>query len=130
MSAAEAAAIQSHWNANVKPKLQEIGDTLFVEYFAAHPEDLSHFKKFSSCSGPAYQAQTLAVMEYLDKVVAGLGTNGGDLMKAKAVDHDPRGIGKPEFGRMFAFLPGFMEKHGGPGAAWKAGGEKLLAAMY
>eukprot|EP01069_Polyplicarium_translucidae_P006756 Polyplicarium_translucidae@DN3015_c0_g1_i1.p1 len=132
----QAKEIQAHWNANVADKLQKVGNTLFQEFFAANPGDQKLFKKFAGVanadlpSNAAFNAQTLAVMNYLAKVVAGLGGNAKDLMKAQVAPHKPRNVGKAEFKRMFDFLPGFMERHGGPGAAWTAGGVALLAAMY
>jgi hypothetical protein len=138
VSGADIKAIQGHWNANVHSNLQGVGNALFVAYFAAHPGDQALFKKFANVAAKdlpgnaAFNHQTLAVMSYLDKVVAGLGTNCAQLMKDQVAPHKARHIGVDKFASMFAFLPGFMGDHGADGAcvnAWKNAGAALVAAM-
>ena len=136
VSGAQAAAIQGHWNSKVQPNMQAVGNALFLKYFAANPADKAHFKKFASVpdSGLAgnadFNAQTLVVMQYFDKMVAGLTSNAADLMKAQVAPHKARNVGAPEFGRMLNFIPGFIGENGGDGAcvdAWKAAGAELLS---
>lgn len=97
-SAAQAAAIGGHWNSKVKPNMQAVGNALFLKYFAANPGDKAHFKKFSSVAdgdlpgNAAFNAQTLAVMQYFDKIVAGATSNAADLMKAQVAPHAARGV--------------------------------------
>ena len=83
-----------------------------LRYFTANPGDQAHFKKFAGVGigdlpgNAAFNAQTKAVMEFLDKLVAGLGSNAGDLMAAQKAPHAARGVGLAEFGvsRIIHFL--------------------------
>ena len=138
VSAAEVSAIQGHWNANVKPNLQAVANALFVSYFTANPGDQALFKSFAGVpigqlSGNAdFNKQTLAVVSYVDKVVAGLGGNANQLMKDQVEPHKARNISIDTINKMFVFLPGFIGKNGGDAAcvaAWKAAGAELYSAM-
>ena len=98
VSGGEASAIQGHWNGKVKPNLQAVGNALFVKYFTANPGDQALFKSFAGVgvgdlpSNAAFNKQTLAVMNYMDKVVAGMGSNAAQLMKDQVAPHTARGI--------------------------------------
>ena len=115
--------------------MQAVGNALFVKYFTKNPGDQAHFKKFAGVGvgdlpgNAAFNAQTLVVLEFLDKLVAGLGSNAGDLMAAQKAPHTARGVGMPEFKRMFDFIPGFMAENGGDADAWKAACGALEAAL-
>ena len=71
---------------------------VWCRYFTANPRDQGFFKAFSDVGvgdlsgNGAFNAQTLVVMQYLDKVVAGLGSNAGQLMKDKVPSHNARGV--------------------------------------
>lgn len=138
VSGAQASAIQGHWNSKVKANMQAVGNALFVKYFTANPGDQAFFKAFAGVGvgdlpgNSAFNAQTMAVMQYMDKIVAGMGSNHVQLMQAKKADHAARGVDGSYFKKMFDFLPGFIGENGGDGAcvdAWKAAGAELSAAM-
>lgn len=135
VSGAQVSAIQGHWNSKVKPNMQAVANALFVKYFTANPGDQAHFKKFAGVGigdlpGNAdFNAQTLAVFQFLDKLVGALGSNATDLMAAQKAPHTARGVGAAEFGRMFDFIPGFIGENGGDAGAWKAACAALMASV-
>ena len=66
----------------------------YYSFFAAHPEQQAKFPKFASAKNlsgnAAFHAQTLAVTQYLDKMVKG---DAVGLFKAKVADHAGRNVG-------------------------------------
>nr|AAA74446.1 F-I hemoglobin [Urechis caupo] len=124
LTAAQIKAIQDHWFLNIKGCLQAAADSIFFKYLTAYPGDLAFFHKFSSVPlyglrwNPAYKAQTLTVINYLDKVVDALGGNAGALMKAKVPSHDAIALGGNAGALMKAKVPshdamGITPKHFG-----------------
>nr|1ITH_A Chain A, Hemoglobin (cyano Met) [Urechis caupo]1ITH_B Chain B, Hemoglobin (cyano Met) [Urechis caupo] len=139
LTAAQIKAIQDHWFLNIKGCLQAAADSIFFKYLTAYPGDLAFFHKFSSVplyglrSNPAYKAQTLTVINYLDKVVDALGGNAGALMKAKVPSHDAMGITPKHFGQLLKLVGGvFQEEFSADPttvAAWGDAAGVLVAAM-
>mgnify|MGYP003574490043 FL=1 len=111
-------------------KLQATGDAFFLAFFAAHPEEQAHFKKFAgvkNLSGnAAFHAQTLAVFQYLDKMVKG---DAVALFKAKVADHKGRSMGAHSWSNVLSFLPGFMGSHGGDAGEWAGICDALKACV-
>lgn len=131
-------------------------------YFAANPADQALFSKFAGVAhgdlagNSAFQAQTLVVMQYMEKIVNSLGGGAADLMAAQVPSHKGWGVDSSYFKvssffclisferntlilhlcfvslqKMFDFIPGFMADNGADGAcvnAWKSAGAELVAA--
>nr|AIK19250.1 F-I hemoglobin [Urechis unicinctus] len=139
LTGAQIDAIKGHWFTNIKGHLQAAGDSIFIKYLITYPGDIAFFDKFSTVpiyalrSNAAYKAQTLTVISYLDKVIQGLGSDAGALMKAKVPSHEAMGITTKHFGQLLKLVGVvFQEQFGAcpeTVAAWGVAAGVLVAAM-
>ena len=103
VTSAIASTILEHWDSKVKPNKQAIGNSLFIKYFAEHPEDQKKFKKFAHVpqanlvDSTDFSSQTLTVMNMLEKLIAGIGGNSKSLMGAQLELHKDFAVGYPQF---------------------------------
>lgn len=122
----------------------------------AYPQDQKLFKKFSdvACAdlpaNPDFNAQTLTVMDFLEKTVENLGGDAESMMAAQGDIHKSWAVGYPQFKvckmlwfpkliffatlqRMFDLLPYFMAEHGAEKTcveAWKIACTALASVTF
>eukprot|EP00914_Ancora_sagittata_P000266 GHVO01000775.1.p1 GENE.GHVO01000775.1~~GHVO01000775.1.p1 ORF type:complete len:157 (-),score=17.00 GHVO01000775.1:87-557(-) len=137
------AAIQNNW-VTVASNIQEYGDSLFMRYLLAHPDDIDFFPEFAGdgflaidqmASNEAFQNQTLTIMLFLSKVVACLTDIevAGSLLQERVRTHHPRGITMVQFERLLDLLPCFLQDTAGANGdcadAWRMAISCLLPYM-
>lgn len=141
LTTGQCASIQNNW-VTVASNIQEYGNSLFIRYLTANPDDIEFFPDFFDEGvgshlrfNEAFQDQTLKVMLFLSKVVACLSDIGvaACFLQDKVRTHHARGITMTQFERLLDLLPRFLQDTAGANGecadAWRVALATLLPFM-